>query len=77
MKQLLRTHPLPVLGGLLVLAFVLFMLSGIPVLKDAQHGWYLVLGDICWFGFLLSALAFVVGGVYTFVHRARRPRSAL
>lgn len=77
MKQLLRAHPLPVLGGLLALAFVLFMLSGIPALKDAQHGWYLVLGDICWFGFLLSALAFVVCGGYTMARRARHPRSAL
>lgn len=60
-------HPLRTLGAMLALAFVLFMLSGIPALREAQHGGYLVLGDICWFGFLLTALAFVVYGVVCLV----------
>jgi len=73
MRQLID-HPLRTLAGLLVLAFVLFMLSGIPVLREAQHGRYLVLGDICWFGFLLTALAFVVGGIVVLVRLAGRSR---
>ena len=74
MRQLTE-HPLRTLAGLLVLAFVLFMLSGIPSLRYAKHGWYLVLGDICWFGFLLSALAVVVGGVLVLVRLATRSRT--
>ena len=66
MRQL-TDHPLRTLAGLLALAFVLFMLSGIPALREAQHGGYLVLGDICWFGFLLTALAFVVYGMVCLV----------
>lgn len=73
MRQLID-HPLRTLGGLLVLAFVLFMLSGIPALRYAKHGVYLVLGDICWFGFLLTALAFVVGGLVVLVRLAGRSR---
>jgi hypothetical protein len=73
MRQL-NEHPLRTLAGLLVLAFVLFTLSGIPVLRAAKTGWYLVLGDICWFGFLLSALAFVVGGIIVLVRLAGRGR---
>lgn len=67
-------HPLRTLGAMLALAFVLFMLSGIPALRDAKHGVYLVLGDICWFGFLLTALAFIVGGLFVLVRMATRSR---
>lgn len=73
MRQL-TDHPIRTLAGLLVLAFVLFMLSGIPVLREAKHGGYLILGDICWFGFLLTALAFVVGGLFVLVRLATRSR---
>jgi hypothetical protein len=67
-------HPLRTLAGLLALAFVLFMLSGIPALKDAKHGLYLILGELCWIGFLLAALAFVVGGLVVLVRLAVRSR---
>lgn len=73
----LREHPGKTLGGLLAVAFVLFMCSGIPALKNADHGINLVLGNICWFGFLLTALAFIVAGVYALVRRTGRTRSAL
>jgi len=73
MRQL-TDRPLRTLAGLLALAFVLFMLSGIPALRDAKHGVYLVLGDICWFGFLLTALAFIVGGLFVLVRMATRSR---
>ncbi|MFC6705587.1 hypothetical protein [Flexivirga alba] len=73
----LREHPGKTLGGLLAVAFVLFMCSGIPALKDATRGVNLVLGDICWFGFLVTALAFVIASVYTLARRTRRARSAL
>ncbi|HET7388770.1 MAG TPA: hypothetical protein VFJ19_19120 [Nocardioidaceae bacterium] len=73
MRQL-NEHPVRTLGGLLVVAFVLFMLSGIASLRDAKAGLDLVLGDICWFGFLLTALLFVIGGVYSLVRFATRGR---
>lgn len=73
----LREHPKRTLGGLLAVAFVLFMCSGIPALKNADSGVKLVLGDICWFGFLLTATVFVVGVVYTLVHRTGQARRAL
>jgi hypothetical protein len=65
------------LGGLLALAFVLFMLSGIPRYKNAKSwGWDLFIGDIFWFGFLICALLFIVGGVYTIVRSVRGRRMA-
>lgn len=73
MRQLTE-HPLRTLSGLLALGFVLFMLSGIPALRNARHGGYLVLGEICWFGFLLASLAFVVGGLFVLVRLATRSR---
>ncbi|HET8604515.1 MAG TPA: hypothetical protein VFM09_11340 [Marmoricola sp.] len=75
MRQL-DHHPLRTLAGLLVLAFVLFMLSGVPAIKDAKSGIDLVIGDITWFGFLLAALAFLVVGAVIVVRAARRRRPA-
>jgi hypothetical protein len=72
----LDRHPIRFLAGLLVLAFVLFMLSGIPTLKDATSGAWLVVGDITWFGFLLTGLAFVVTGVVVSVRALRDRRTA-
>jgi len=69
-------HPLRTLGAMLALAFVLFMLSGIPTIRDATSGGWLVVGDICWFGFLLTALAFVVTGVVVLVRRLGHRRTA-
>lgn len=64
--RLLDRHPLKTLGGLLLLAFVLFMLSG--VFKESPE-W---LGDICWFGWMVAFLAFLLGAGWTVVRRARR-----
>lgn len=75
MRQLDR-HPLRYLGGLLVLAFVLFTLSGIPTIKDATSGAWLIVGDITWFGFLLTALTFIVVGLVVVVRRLGRRRTA-
>ncbi len=75
MRQLDR-YPIRTLGALLVLAFVLFMLSGIPTLKDASSGVWLIVGDITWFGFLLTALTFVVTGVVVMVRRLGHRRTA-
>jgi uncharacterized membrane protein YdcZ (DUF606 family) len=67
-----------VMGSLLVLDVVLFGLSGIPAIKHAEHGWKLVVGDICWFGFLAGALAVLVLAVTALVRSAlgRRPTAA-
>jgi hypothetical protein len=74
MRQL-REHPLRTLAVLLGTAFVLFMLSGIPRFRDAKDaGWDLYIGDVFWFGFLITALLFLVTAGYTL---ARRVRSAL
>lgn len=59
----LRTHPLRVLATLLVVAFALFLSSGIPRYRDATAGADAVVGDILWFGFLIAALLFVVSAV--------------
>lgn len=68
----LQTHPGRTLGVLLAIAFVLFMCSGIPALKDATHGLDFWLGNVVWWGFLLSALTFIAGGVLTVIRNARR-----
>lgn len=77
MRQL-REHPLRTLAVLLGTAFVLFMLSGIPRYREAKDwGWDLFIGDIFWFGFLITALLFVLAAAYTFTRRVRGARSAL
>ena len=76
MRQL-REHPLRTLAALLGTAFVLFMLSGIPRYRDAKDwGWNLFIGDIFWFGFLITAVLFLTGVVYTAIRRVRGTRSA-
>jgi hypothetical protein len=71
MRQL-REHPLRTLAVLLGSAFVLFMLSGIPRYREAKDwGWDLFIGDIFWFGFLITALLFLVGAGYTVARRVR------
>jgi hypothetical protein len=76
MRHQLTTHPIRSLATLLGVAFVLFMISGIPVFRDAE-GWNLadVIGYIAWFGFVLTALAFLISAVYVAV-RGLRARSA-
>jgi len=73
MRHQLTTHPMRTLGGLLAVAFALFMISGIPAVKDAT-GWNLAdaIGYISWFGFLLTFLVFLVSAGYIVVRRARR-----
>ncbi|HET9500825.1 MAG TPA: hypothetical protein VFO98_11240 [Marmoricola sp.] len=75
MRQL-REHPLRTLAGLLVLAFCLFLLSGIPRYRDAKSGIDLAVGDVFWFGFVICALLFVVGGVLTVVRAVAGSRRA-
>ena len=75
MRQL-DLHPIRALAGLLVLAFVLFMLSGIPTLRDATSGGWLVVGNITWFGFLISGLLFVVVGLVVVVRRVAHRSAA-
>lgn len=77
MRHQLTTRPMRSLGCLLAAAFVLFMISGIPAVKNAK-GWNLadVVGYISWFGFLLTFLIFLVAAGYVAVHSARRRRTA-
>ncbi|MGN6330475.1 MAG: hypothetical protein ACTHOD_02345 [Motilibacteraceae bacterium] len=66
-----RRHPLRQLAiTFAVLAVALFVLSGAT--KDATHGLGLVVGDIGWFGFLLSLLGLVLVAVAGVVVTARR-----
>jgi hypothetical protein len=75
--QQLRNHPVRTLGILLVTAFVLAMISGIPAIKNAK-GWNVqdAIGYVSWFGFLITGLLFVAGGVYTVVRALRGRRLA-
>jgi hypothetical protein len=41
----------------LIVDVALFMASGIPRYKNAEHGVDSVIGEIVWLGFLLGALA--------------------
>jgi hypothetical protein len=76
MRQL-REHPIRTLAVLLGTAFVLFMLSGIPRYREAKDwGWDLVIGDIFWFGFLITALLFLVGAGYAVTRRLRTSHGA-
>ena len=60
---------------LLVVADVaLFLLSGIPAIKDADSGVAGVLSDLVWLGFLLGLLTLLVWGVGAGVRRVRRVR---
>lgn len=62
---------------LLVVADVaLFLISGIPSLKNANHGLALVVGDLVWFGFLLGLLTLLVWGAVAGVRRLRGVRAA-
>jgi hypothetical protein len=60
---------------LVALDVVLFLLSGIPTIKNADHGTALVLSNIVWFGFLIGLLALVAIGVVSLVSRIRRVRA--
>ena len=62
--------------ALFVAAAALFGISGIPALKNADHGWKWVLGGIGWFGGLLLALAVIVLALYTLARAAAARRRA-
>ncbi len=55
--------------ALAVVDLALFMISGIPRFKDATHGADNVVGEICWLGFLIGALALIVTLVTLLVRR--------
>ena len=61
-----------IMGALLVLEVVLLVTSGIPAIKNAEHGWKHVLGSITWGGFLLTTLVLIMLAVTALVRR-RRP----
>ena len=57
---------------LLVVADVaLFLVSGIPAVKDPDGGVATVLSDVVWFGFLLGLLTLLVWGAVAGVRRLR------
>lgn len=76
MRKHIDNHPVRILAGLLVAAFVFFNLSaaGQPG-TDWSNGpsW---VGNPSWFIFLACALAFLVIGVYTLVRVRRGSRTA-
>jgi hypothetical protein len=71
MSKLYRT-----MIALFVAAVVLIGISGIPALKNADHGWKWILGGIGWFGGLLVALAAIVLAVYALARAAGSRRRA-
>ena len=62
--------------ALAVVDLALFLISGVPRLKDATQGADYVIGEICWLGFLIGALALIVTVVVALVRRARGARGA-
>ncbi|MGN6379776.1 MAG: hypothetical protein ACTHNU_12545 [Gaiellales bacterium] len=65
-----------IMGALLVLDVALLLLSGIPALKNADHGWKLVLGGIGWFGFVAGSVALIAMAITAIVRRGRTGRAA-
>jgi hypothetical protein len=62
--------------ALFVAAAALIGISGIPALKNADHGWKWILGGIGWFGGLLLALAVIVLALYALARAAAARRRA-
>ena len=62
--------------ALFVTAAALIGISGIPALKNADHGWRWALGGIGWFGGLPLALAVTVLALYTLARAAAARRRA-
>jgi hypothetical protein len=71
MSKLYRT-----MIALFVAAAALIGISGIPALKNADHGWKWILGGIGWFGGLLLALAVIVLALYALARAAAARRRA-
>ena len=74
MSKLYRT-----MVALFVAAAALIGISGIPALKNTDHGWRWILGGIGWFGGLVLALAVIVLALYALARAAvaRRRASAV
>ena len=69
------------IAGVFALDVILFAISGIPAMKDADSGVYGVIGYIGWFGGLAGALALIVLSVTTLAQKAgarrrKRPEAA-
>jgi hypothetical protein len=63
--------------AMFVAAAGLLLMSGIPALRNAKHGWKDVLGGIGWFGGVLTALALILLALYVLGRAAvDRMRSA-
>jgi len=71
MSKLYRT-----MIALFVGAAVLIGISGIPALKNADHGWKWILGGIGWFGGVLLGLAVIVLALYALARAAAARRRA-
>jgi hypothetical protein len=71
MSKLYRT-----MIALFVAAAALIGISGIPALKNADHGWKWILGGIGWFGGLLLALAVIVLALYALARASAARRRA-
>jgi hypothetical protein len=71
MSKLYRT-----MIALFITAVVLLGISGIPALKNADHGWKWVLGGIGWFGGLLLALTVIALALYALARAATTRRRA-
>jgi hypothetical protein len=71
MSKLYRT-----MIALFAAAAALIGISGIPALKNADHGWKWILGGIGWFGGLLLALAVIVLALYALARAAAARRRA-
>ena len=60
--------------ALAIVTLALFLTSGVPRFKDATHGADYVIGEICWLGFLIGALALLVTVAVVVVRRVRGAR---
>jgi hypothetical protein len=60
-----------ILGTLSAVAVAFLVVSGIPAFKDAESGWKLVVGDLSWGGFLVTAAALIAYAVTVLVRRRR------
>jgi hypothetical protein len=60
---------------LIVADVALFLISGIPAVKDPDGNVAIVVSNLVWFGFLLGLLTLVVWGVVAGVRRVRRVRA--
>jgi hypothetical protein len=62
--------------ALFVTAAVLIGISGIPALKNSDHGWKWILGGIGWFGGVLLVLGVIVLALYALARAAVARRRA-